>query len=136
MPEVRTIHHFVCRRVSYQLGITGPSMVVDSACSSSLVAANLACSCLKECSQALVVGENLLLDPTTTVQYSQTQMMAADGQCKTFDVAANGYVRSEGCVVIALQAASKEGASQQHIKMLACQVNQDGNALVLLFCNP
>ena len=45
-----------------------------------------------ECSEGLVFGENLLLDPTNTVQYSQTKMMSKNGQCKTFDASANGYV--------------------------------------------
>ena len=83
-----------CRRISYHFGCTGPSLVVDTACSSSLVAASLAGSCLlgEGCSQAVVAGENLLLDPITTVLYCQTQMVSPDGRCKTFDMSANGYV--------------------------------------------
>ena len=100
-------------------------MVVDTACSSSLVAASLACSSLKDCSQAVMVGENLLLDPITTVRSCQTRMMAADGQCKTSDAAANGYVRSEGCVVLALRAATNE---LQQATLLGYSVNQDGEA--------
>ena len=45
-----------------------------------------------ECLEGLVFGENLLLDPTNTVQYSQTKMMSKEGHCKTFDASANGYV--------------------------------------------
>jgi hypothetical protein len=86
-------------RISYQFGLTGQCTVVDTACSSSMVAASLARSCIVagECSGAVVAGENLLLDPTTTVQYSQTRMLARGGACKTFDAMADGYVSP--CVV-------------------------------------
>ena len=32
-------------------------------------------------------------------------MLAPDGRCKTFDAAADGFVRGEGCGVVVLQAA-------------------------------
>ena len=130
----------VCRRVSYQLGLEGPSMMVDTACSSSLVSAHLAHSSLhSEESQALIVGENLLLDPVTTVHYCQTRMLARNGTCKTFDSSANGYVRSEGCAVLALGAVNIREAANQSVNMGSCSINQDGNARILrmqldLFC--
>ena len=86
-----------CRRLSYQLRLTGPCLVVDTACSASLVAVSLARSHLvgDTCSSAVVAGENLLLDPTTTVLYCQTRMLSANGKCKTFDDKADGYVSLE-----------------------------------------
>ncbi|MDH3602013.1 MAG: type I polyketide synthase, partial [Candidatus Tectomicrobia bacterium] len=92
-------------RISYALGLHGPTLTVDTACSSSLVAVHLACQSLRsgECSLALAGGVNLLLSPIATLGESQAHMLAPDGRCKTFDASANGIGRGEGCGVIALQ---------------------------------
>ncbi len=34
-------------------------------------------------------------------------MLAADGRCKVLDAAADGYVRSENCIVMVLEAADE-----------------------------
>jgi amino acid adenylation domain-containing protein len=89
-------------RLSYCYDLRGPSMAVDTACSSSLVALNQACHSLWSGTSdlALVGGVNLVLSPELSIAFSQTGLMAADGRCKTFDARADGYVRSEGCVVV------------------------------------
>lgn len=92
-------------RVSYLLGLQGPSMVVSTACSSSLVATHLACMSLRagECDVALAGGVSVIATPDVGVYGARMGLTAPDGRCKAFDAAANGYVRGEGCGVVALK---------------------------------
>jgi natural product biosynthesis luciferase-like monooxygenase protein len=92
-------------RLSYFFGLRGPALAVDTACSSSLVAIHLACQSLRsgESTHALAAGVNLILAPDNSVAVSRARMLAPDGRCKTFDAAADGYARGEGCGVLVLQ---------------------------------
>ncbi|MGD8309808.1 MAG: polyketide synthase [Chromatiales bacterium] len=91
-------HGAAAGRISFLLGLQGPSMAVDTACSSSLTAVHLAVQSLRrgECDLALAGGLNLLLAPELTINFSKARMLAPDGHCKTFDAAADGFVRGEG----------------------------------------
>ena len=95
-------------RISYLLGFNGPCLCVDTACSSSLVSLHLACQSLRnqECDTALAGGVNLMLTPSVTINFCKGRMLSPDGSCKTFDTAANGYVRGEGDARAAKSAAS------------------------------
>ncbi|XXT21833.1 amino acid adenylation domain-containing protein [Sorangium sp. So ce429] len=123
---------FAAGRLSYWLGLHGPSMSVDTACSSSLVAVNLACQSLRagECTMAIAGGVNALLSPEVFVVLSKARMMAADGRCKTFDRAADGYVRGEGCGVVVLKRLSDALANNDSILALirGSAVNHDGRS--------
>ncbi|ACY15483.1 3-oxoacyl-(acyl-carrier-protein) reductase., 6- deoxyerythronolide-B synthase [Haliangium ochraceum DSM 14365] len=92
-------------RLSFVLGVHGPSVALDTACSSSLVAIHSALESLRkrECDLALAGGVSLILSPGLTILMSKLGGLAADGHCKTFDAAADGYVRSEGCGVLVLK---------------------------------
>ena len=119
-------------RLSYQLGLQGPSVAVDTACSSSLVALHLAMQALRlgECDLALVGGVNLVLTPEMNINFSKARMMAADGRCKTFDARADGYVRGEGCAVVVLRRLSDAIEHDDRVlaQVLASSVNQDGRS--------
>ena len=93
-------------RLSYFFDLKGPSLVVDTSCSSSLMAVHLACKGLAggECGIAIVGSTNFTLRPEPTISFSHARMLSPDGQCKTFDAEANGYVRGEGCAVVILEA--------------------------------
>jgi acyl transferase domain-containing protein len=117
-------------RLAYALGLTGPTLAVDTACSSALVAVHLACQSLRrrECDLALVGGVNLMLAAQTWVSFSRARMLAADGRCKTFDAAADGFGRGEGCGVVVLRRladAEREGDRIRAL-LLGSATNQDG----------
>lgn len=126
-------------RLSYTLGLKGPSLAVDTACSSSLVAVHLACQHLRhrECDLALTGGVHLLLTPETTIAFSKTRMLAPDGRCRTFDAAANGYVRGEGCGVIVLKRLSDAQADGDNILAVirGSAVNHNGRSSSLIAPN-
>jgi acyl transferase domain-containing protein len=100
-----TYHCFAANRLSYFLKLRGPSMAVDTACSSSLAAIHLACQSLNagESDLALAGGVNLNLSPDEFIALSFLGVLSADNQSKTFDASAEGYVRSEGCGIVALK---------------------------------
>jgi acyl transferase domain-containing protein len=122
--------NFAAGRLSYFLGVHGPAVVLDTACSSSLVAIHLACQSLRrrETDQALAAGTNLIMSPENSIACSRWGMLAPDGQCKTFDAAANGYVRSEGCGVVVLKRLSDALRDRDPVLALVrgSAVNQDG----------
>ena len=117
-------------RLSFVLGLHGPCAAVDTACSSSLTAIHLACQSLRngECDLALAGGVNVVLLPDAAVLFSKWGMLAPDGRCKTFDAAADGFVRAEGCGVLALKRLSVARAAGDRILALirGSAVSQDG----------
>ena len=119
-------------RLSYFLGLQGPSMVVDTACSSSLVAVHLACQSLRseECDLALAAGTNLILRPEQTIAFSQAAMLAADGRCKFGDARADGFVRSDGVGLVVLKPLSRAETDGDPVYalILGSAVNNDGQS--------
>ena len=126
-------------RLSYFLGWRGPSVSVDTACSSSLVALHMAVQGLRrgECDIALCGGVNALHHPRIPVMFSHAQMLAPDGQCKTFDEAADGYARAEGCGVIVLKRLSVAQHDGDNILAVVrgTAVGQDGDSAGLTVPN-
>jgi acyl transferase domain-containing protein/SAM-dependent methyltransferase len=127
-----TSHSVASGRLSYFLGLHGPSLSMDTACSSSLVAVHLACQSLRagECNLALAGGVNLILAPELLINLSKAHMMAADGRCKVFDAAADGFVRGEGAGIVVLKRLSDGLADGDRILAVirGSAVNQDGRS--------
>ncbi len=125
----------VAGRLSFLLDLQGPSLVVDTACSSALVALHLACQSLRgrECDMALAGGVNLILSPRSSLMISKLDALSPDGRCKTFDAAANGFVRGEGCGVVVLKRLSDALADRDRVLCLirGSAVNQDGGSVGL-----
>ncbi|HEY0168696.1 MAG TPA: thioester reductase domain-containing protein [Jatrophihabitans sp.] len=131
---------FIAGRISYTLGLQGPSCVMDTACSSSLVALHQAVRSLRlgETNLALVGGVNLMLDPYGFILMSKFRALAADGRCKTFDDSADGYARGEGGAIIALQRLSDAIAERRviHGVIAGTSVNHDGRSSGMTVPNP
>ena len=120
----------IAGRVAFTLGWEGPAVAVDTACSSSLVAVHQACQALRsgDCDLALAGGVNVLLSPASLIAASRARMLSPDGRCKTFDAAADGYVRSEGCGILVLKRLSDALRDGDRIRAVirGSAVNQDG----------
>lgn len=117
-------------RVSFRMGLQGPAVAVDTACSSSLVAVHQACQALRDgdCDTALVGGVNVILTPVPMINLTRARMLAPDGRCKTFDAAADGDVRGEGCGVVVLKRTGDALRDGDRIRAVirGSAVNQDG----------
>ncbi|MBS4097950.1 MAG: amino acid adenylation domain-containing protein, partial [Sulfuricella sp.] len=127
-------------RLSYLLDFHGPTLTVDTACSSSLVAVHLACRSLRlrECDAALAGGVNVMISPLMGVAECAANMLAPDGRCKTFDAAANGYGRGEGCGMVLLKRLSDAVAAGDRIVAVirGSAVNHGGQASGLTVPSP
>ncbi|OGV26268.1 MAG: hypothetical protein A3F18_03740 [Legionellales bacterium RIFCSPHIGHO2_12_FULL_37_14] len=117
-------------RISYFYDLHGPSMSVDTACSSSMVALHQACQSIwhKDSSMAMVGGVNLLLSPNPFIGFSKAAMLSPQGQCQSFAEMGDGYVRSEGCVVLLLKPLelALEDNDIIHALIVNTGVNSDG----------
>ncbi|MDQ2587911.1 SDR family NAD(P)-dependent oxidoreductase [Saccharothrix yanglingensis] len=120
----------IANRISYTLGLRGPSFTVDSAQSSALVAVHLAAQSIRtgECEVALAGGVHLNLAPESTVGAAKFGGLSPDGRCHTFDSRANGYVRGEGGGMVVLKPIATALADQDDILCVirGSAVNNDG----------
>ena len=127
-----TAHSVAAGRLSYFLGLHGPNVAIDTACSSSLVAIHWAVQSLRngEANLAIAGGVNLTLTADGSILTSRARMMSFDGRCKTFDDAADGYVRGEGCGVLVLKRLSDAQRDGDRIVALVrgSALNQDGRS--------
>ncbi len=105
-PHTATGMHdgIIANRVSYILGLQGPSMAIDAACAGSLVSVHVGCQSIwmGESELVLAGGVNLSFVSDYYTAMDAMGALAPDGRCKSFDARANGYVRGEGAGVVVL----------------------------------
>ncbi|MDO0929803.1 type I polyketide synthase [Streptomyces sp. TG1A-8] len=120
----------IANRISYHLGLRGPSMTVDAAQSSSLVAVHLACESLRSGESDLVLagGVHLNLAPLSALAAARFGGLSPDGRSYTFDARANGFVRGEGGGLVLLKRLSRALADGDRIHgvIRGSAVNNDG----------
>jgi len=117
-------------RLAFVLGAHGPTSMVDTACSASLVAVHAACQSLRagEADMVLAGGVNLMISPLSTIFCCKVKALSPDSRCKTFDAAADGYGRGEGCGLVVLKRLSDALADGNHIRAVirGTAINHDG----------
>ena len=92
-------------RVAFVLGLMGPAKAVDAACASAMVAVHDAVADLQQGRTDLAIagGVQAILNGRIYELRAESMMLSPEGQCKTFDASADGYVRGEGCGVVVLK---------------------------------
>ena len=117
-------------RVSFSLGLEGPSIAIDTACSSSLVAIHQAVGGLhrNETDLAIAGGVHIFLSGRPLELRANAGMLSPEGQCKTFDASADGFVCGEGCGLVVLKRLSMAEKDGDRIWAIirGSSVNQDG----------
>jgi acyl transferase domain-containing protein/acyl carrier protein len=90
-------------RVSFALGLEGPTFTVDTGCSSSAVAIHLASQALRqgECSLALAGGITVMTFPVVKPEIGVGA--SADGRCRSFAASADGTGWGEGAGMLLLE---------------------------------
>jgi len=121
---------FLCTRVSYKLGLKGPSMTVQTACSTSLVAVQVACRALQrgECDMALAGGVSILFPQRAGYLYQEGMILSPDGHCRPFDAAAQGTRAGAGAGIVVLKRLEQALADGDtvHAVIRGIAVNNDG----------
>ncbi|MEV6095419.1 type I polyketide synthase [Nocardia sp. NPDC051981] len=120
----------IASRVSYTLGLTGPSMTVETGCSSALVGLDLAVRAIRsgDIDAALVGGVNLMLAPDVSIGLTHFGGLSEDGRCAAFGAGADGFVRGEGVAALYLKPlrdAVRDGDRVRAV-IVASVVNNDG----------
>ena len=133
-------HSILANRISYLLGLKGPSVPIDAACSSSLVAIRAAIESIwvGSSDMAIAGGINLLISPMIYISFSRAGMLSPSGRCRTFDESADGYVRGEGAGALLLKPLSRALLDGDHIHAVirGSAVNHGGRVNTLTTPNP
>ncbi|RPK79151.1 Polyketide synthase PksM [Streptomyces sp. ADI98-12] len=133
-------HASIANRVSYTLGVTGPSLGVDTMCSSSLTAIHLAVRDLRcgEAEMALAGGVNLHVHPYKYRFLGQGSFTSSDGRCRSFGADGDGYVPGEGVGAVLLKPLSAAVRDGDHIHgvILGSSVNHGGRTNGFTVPNP
>jgi acyl transferase domain-containing protein/NADPH:quinone reductase-like Zn-dependent oxidoreductase/thioesterase domain-containing protein/acyl carrier protein len=126
--------NFLATRLSYELGLKGPSMNVQTACSSALVAIHLSCQSLLngECDMALAGGSVIALPQDRGYQYKPGEILSPDGHCRAFDARARGTLFGSGAGVVVLRRLADALADGDRIYAVVkgSAVNNDGSVKV------
>ena len=120
-------------RINYHFGFSGPSLNIDTACSSSAAAMQVACTALwaRDCDTAIVGGLSCMTNPDIFSGLSRGQFLSKTGSCQTFDNAADGYCRGDGCASVIVKRLEDAEADNDRILavILGTATNHSADAI-------
>ncbi|SPN97748.1 probable polyketide synthase [Cephalotrichum gorgonifer] len=120
-------------RINYHFGFSGPSFNIDTACSSSAAALQVACTSLwaKECDTAIVGGLSCMTNSDIFSGLSRGQFLSKTGSCQTFDQAADGYCRADGCASVIVKRLDDAIADKDNVLavILGTSTNHSADAI-------
>jgi acyl transferase domain-containing protein/NAD(P)H-dependent flavin oxidoreductase YrpB (nitropropane dioxygenase family)/NAD(P)-dependent dehydrogenase (short-subunit alcohol dehydrogenase family) len=92
-------------RVANRFDLGGANYTIDAACGSSLAAVQ---ACIRELESgtsdmALAMAADMVQTPYAYTAFSKTHALSPRGQCRPFDVSADGIVLSEGMATLVLK---------------------------------
>jgi mycobactin polyketide synthetase MbtC len=123
-------------RISHCLGLTGPSMCVDSACASSLTALQLAANAVRmdECEWALAGGVCVMGAPAPFYEFARLNALSDDGHCRAYSDDATGTVWGEGAGMVLVERESRARRHGRRIygRILAVRTNHNGKGKPIL----
>ncbi|MGE7992039.1 beta-ketoacyl synthase N-terminal-like domain-containing protein [Pseudomonas sp. NPDC089554] len=121
---------YMTARVSYKLGLEGPSVSVQTGCSSSLSAVHLAVNSLLlgECEIAFAGGVSFHALARPGYLYQPDLMFSRDGSCRPFDAQASGTFFGDGVGLVALRPLEDALLAGDSIRavILGSAANNDG----------
>lgn len=130
---------FIAGKISHYFGWTGPGLTIDTACSSSAVAVHQACRAIisGECNAALAGGTHVMTNPLWFQNLAGASFLSTTGQCKPFDIKADGYCRGEGVAAVFLKNLSTAVANGDQILgvIAATAVQQNQNCTPIFVPN-
>ncbi len=123
---------YLTSRLSYKLGLSGPSVVVQTGCSTSLVAVHMAVQSLLsgECDIALAGGVSVHVGDHPGYFHEPGLIFSPDGMCRPFDAHGDGTVFSDGVGLVALRRLGDAVDARDPIRavVLGSASNNDGAA--------
>ncbi|WP_327321222.1 acyltransferase domain-containing protein [Streptomyces sp. NBC_01210] len=121
-------------RVSYGLGLTGPSMSLQTACSTGLVAVHTACQELIDFRCDMALAGAVSLNPAAKLGYRYVPggPFSPDGRCRAFAADAAGTSSGDGVGVVVLKRLADALVDGDRIRAVirGSAVNNDGRRKV------
>lgn len=121
---------FLSTKLSYKLGLTGPSVNVQTACSTALVATHMACQSILdgECEMAIAGGSVVRVPHLEGYIHRAGDILSPDGRCRAYDAEAEGTVFGSGAGIVVLKHVEDAIADGDRIYavILGSAINNDG----------
>ena len=117
-------------RLGYVFDLKGPALTVDMGCASAVAAIKLAIDALRRGEVEVAVAGAVAVQstPLLALMADQSEILSADGRCRSFAAGAQGLGLSEGAGVVVLKRLSDATAAGDtiHAVLRAASVSQNG----------